>query len=67
MRAIGVVIRARRDHLDGIGAEDREIADVVLPLGQVPGIIRVGLGPIAELVPAERVARSRCHVEPARE
>ena len=67
MRAVGVIVGTGRDQLDGIGAEDRQLADVALPLGQVPGVVRVGLGTIAELMTAERILGCRGQVEPLRQ
>ncbi len=53
MGAVGRVVGARRNQLDGIGAEDGEIADVLLPHRQRPAVEAVRLGPIAELMPAQ--------------
>ena len=36
-------------------AEDGQVADVSLPLRDVPGVVGIGLGAISELVPAKRV------------
>ena len=65
VRAVGRVIGARRDQLDGVGAEDGQVADVSLPLSGVPGVVGIGLGAIAELVPAERIFGGGCQVESA--
>ncbi len=67
MRAVGVVVGAGRDQLDGVGAEERQLADVTLPLRQVPGVVGIRLGTIAELVAAERVLRRRGQIEPLRQ
>ena len=67
MRAAGVVVGTRRDQLDGIGTEDGQVAEVTLPLGQVPGVVRIGLGTIAQLMTAERISRCRGQVEPLRQ
>jgi hypothetical protein len=55
MGAVGRVVGTGRDELDGIGAEDGQLADVPVPLSQVPGVVGVGLGQLAELVAAQRV------------
>ncbi len=61
------VIRARRDQLDGIGAEHGHVADVLLPHGERPAVVGVGFGAIADLVAAERVARGGRNLEPVGE
>ena len=63
--AVGGVVRARGDQLDGVGAEDGQIADISLPLRQVPGVVGVGLGTIAELVAAERIPWRRRQLKAA--
>ena len=40
-------------------AEDREVADVLLPHRHVPGVVGVGLRAVAELMAAERDLRRR--------
>src|SRR5439155_20380372 len=44
---------ARRDQLDGVRAEHRQVTDVLLPEGEIPAVIRIGFGSIAELVAAK--------------
>src|ERR1044071_9746357 len=51
MRTCGVVIRARRNEFDSVAAEDGEIANVLLPNGKAPRIVRMSLRPLSELVP----------------
>ena len=53
MRAVGVVVGARRDQLDRVGAEDGQVADVLLPHRDGPAVVGVGLGPVAELMTAQ--------------
>ena len=65
--AVGGVVGARGDQLDGVGAEDREVADVLLPLREVPGVVRVRLRPVAELVPPDRHLGRGLDPEPVRE
>ena len=67
MGAVGGVVGTGRDQLDGVGAEDGQLADVPLPLRQVPGVVRVGLGTIAKLMAAERILGRRGQVEPLRQ
>ena len=55
VRAVGIVVRAGRNQLDGIAAEDRQVAEVLLPDRQVPGVVGIGLGAVAELVAAQRI------------
>ena len=59
VRAVGVVVGARRDQLDRVGAEDRQVADVLLPHRHVPRVVGVGLRPVAELVAAKGDLRRR--------
>ena len=54
-----IVVRARRNQLDGIAAKHHEIAKVLLPALDVPRIVRIGLGSVTELVSAQPVSRSR--------
>ena len=65
--AVRGVVGARGDQLDGVGAEDGEVADVPLPLREVPGVVRVRLRPVAELVPADRHLGRGLDPEPVRE
>ncbi len=55
VRAVGGIVGARRDQLDGVGAEDDEVANVLLPHGDGPAIVGVGLGAVAQLVAAQGV------------
>ena len=57
MRAVGGIVGARRDQFDGVAAEDRQIADVLLEDGDGPGVIGVRFRAVAQLVAAQRVAR----------
>ena len=63
VRTAGVVVRPRRNQLDGIAAEHDEVADVLFPSRHVPRVVRVGLGPVAELVAAQPVRRRRRDIE----
>ncbi len=63
MGAVGIVVGPGRDQLDRIRPEDGQIADIALPLRQVPGVVRIRLGAIAQLVAAERELRRRGQVE----
>jgi hypothetical protein len=65
--AVGVVVRARGDQFDGVGAEDSEVAEIALPLVEVPAVVGVGLGAIAQLVPAQGMARRGREPESRRE
>ena len=56
VRAVACVVAARRNQLDGVAAEHGQVAIVLLPLAQVPGVVTVGLRPIAELMPAQRIS-----------
>src|SRR5438128_9863012 len=55
MRTVGIVIRARRDQLDRVGAEHGQVADVLLPEREIPAVVRIRLGSIAELMAANGV------------
>ena len=57
MRAVGLVIGARRDQLDGVGSEDGQIANVLLPHRHGPAIVGIGLRPVAELMAAQGITR----------
>ena len=57
VRAVRIVIRARRDQLDGVGAEHHEVPDILLPHRQRPGIVRVRLRSVSQLMPPKRKAR----------
>ncbi len=57
VRAVGGIVGARRDQLDGIAAKDRKVADVLLEDGDGPSVIRIRFRTVAQLVAAQRVAR----------
>src|SRR5947209_4508102 len=59
MGAVGIVIGARRDQLDSVRAEHSQVTDVLVPKGQIPTVVRIGLGSIAELVAAKFKFRGR--------
>ncbi len=63
VRAVGRIVRPGRDQFHDVGAEDRQVADGLLPLGDVPAVIGVGLGAIAHLVAADRIARGTGDLE----
>ena len=63
MRAVGGIVRSGWDELNRVRAEDREIADVLLPHRHVPRVVGVGLRAIAELMAAQRDLRGRDDVE----
>ena len=67
MRAVGVVVGPGRNQLDGVGAEDGQVADVPLPLRQVPAVVGIGLGAVAELMAAEGIPRARFDLERRRQ
>ena len=58
MRTVGIIIRTGWNQLNGIAAKHRQVAEVLLPGGQVPGVVRVALGAIPQLVPAQRILGS---------
>ena len=55
MRTVRVIIRTWRDQLDGVAAEDGEVAIVLFPDGQIPGVIGMGFRPVTELMAAQRI------------
>src|SRR4029077_15942806 len=61
--AIGSVVGARWYEFDGVAAEHGEVAVILLPSGQIPSVIGVALGAIAELVSAQRVFGGRSHIQ----
>ena len=67
MRAVGRVVGARRQQLDRVGAEDRQVADVLLPHRHRPGVVRIRLRAIAELMSAQAVLRSAGDVQNSRD
>ncbi len=67
MRTVRVVVGTRRNELDRIAAEDGQVADVLLPLGQVPGIVGIRFGPIAKLMTANRHGRRGRHLQRSRQ
>ncbi len=63
VRASGGVVAARRNQLDRVAAEHGQVAIVLLPLRQIPGVVAVGLGPIAKLMPTQRILGRSGHIE----
>ena len=57
MLAVRFVVGVRRHDLERVGAEDDQIEQVAAPLRRIPAAVGVGLGPVRELVPAQRIAR----------
>src|SRR6266566_2625611 len=55
MRTVGIVIRAGRNQLDCVAPENGEVAIVLLPDRQVPGVVRMSLGPVTELMAAQGI------------
>src|SRR5262249_47402973 len=55
MRTVGSIIRTRRYQFDSIASENSEIAEILLPDGHIPRIIRIALGTIAELVTTQGI------------
>ena len=55
VRAGGTVLE--RDVLDAVGAEQGELADVLLELPIIPGVPGIGAVPVSELVAADRIGR----------
>ena len=58
---IGGIVGGRWDHLHGVRAEDRQLAYVLLPLGDGPAAVGVGLRPVADLMAPQRIVRRRPH------
>src|SRR5213076_107606 len=67
VRTGGGVIRARRDQFDGVATEDNEVSNILLPSRDIPSVIRIGLGPVTELVSAQPVSWRGCDVEIVRQ
>ena len=67
VRAIGRIVGTRRNQLDGVGAEDRQVAYVAFPLRHVPPVVGVSLGPVAQLVAAQGVLRRGLNIQRARQ
>src|SRR5438445_13732447 len=63
MRTISVIVGARRDQLDGIAAENGQVAKILLPNGEVPGIIGIAFGAVTELMSAQGILGSAGDVE----
>src|SRR6266481_6817373 len=61
VRAFSVVMK--RNPLDAVGAEQSELADVLLELFDVPAIVGVGCFPVAELMTANRLCGSGRNVQ----
>ena len=49
------VVGPGRDDLDGIGAEQGQLAEVLFPFGDGPAGVGVGLRAVADLMPAQRI------------
>ncbi len=58
MRAIGKIVRARRNQFDRVGTEHRQIANVLIPCRNGPGIIGIGFRAIAKLMAAQAIGGS---------
>ena len=54
-RAGSRVIGAGRYELNGICAEERKVADVLVPHSDGPSVVGVGLGTVSKLVPPQRI------------
>src|SRR5258706_1479812 len=54
MRAVGVIVRAGWYQLDGIAAKDSQVAKVLLPHRQIPGIVRIAFWTEPQLMSAQR-------------
>ncbi len=67
MRTVGRIVRSRRNQLDRVGAEHRQVPYVALPHRNVPPIVRVGLRPVAQLMAAQRVPRRRLDIQRTRQ
>ena len=63
MGAVAGVVRARRDELDGVAAEDGQVAIILLPLREVPGVVAIGLRSIAQLMAAQWIRGGRGNAE----
>ncbi len=67
VRAIGGIVGAGRNELDGVGAEDGEVADVAFPHRDAPGVVGIGLGAVAQLMAAQGVFGRGLNIERAGE
>src|SRR5438034_10641946 len=67
MRTVRGVVRARRDELHGVSAEDGQVPDVLLPYRQRPAVIRIGLGPVTQLVTTKGILGRCCYREAVRQ
>ncbi len=63
MRTVVGIVRARRNQFDGVGAEDHEIANVLLPHRYGPRVVGVGLRAVSELVAAYGDLRRGDHAQ----
>ena len=52
MGAVGIVIRPGRNQFDGVCPEDGQVANIALPLREVPGIVGIRLWSVAKLMTA---------------
>ena len=67
MRAVRIVVGTRRNQFDGVRAEHREVADILLPHRDGPAVVGVGLRPVSELMTAQLVLRRCRHIQRLRE
>src|SRR5438034_10046778 len=67
MRTVRGVVRARRDELHGVSAEDGQVPDVLLPYRQRPSVIGIGLGPVTQLVTTKGILGRCCRREAVRQ
>src|SRR5262245_291727 len=65
MGTVGIVIRARRNQFDGIGAEYGQVANVLFPEREIPTVVGVGLRSIAQLMAAKPEFGGRGNVDVA--
>ena len=63
MRAVIGIIRARRDQFDRIGAEDREIADVLIEHLHRERVVGIHLRTVSQLMAAQTQAGSSRHLQ----
>ena len=63
MRAVVIVVGARRDQFDGVGAEDNHVAEILFENRGSPGVVGVDLGAIADLMASQLVFRGGRDVE----
>ena len=66
MRAVRLIIRSRRHQFDGVRAEHRQIANILIPGRDIPGIVGIRFGPITELMSTDCDLGRRGYVEAIR-